>query len=140
MYTPDAWCVRPQAGASALSPVLTACFVVDRWYLVHSSVLLNIWGVIMFLRMGFVVAHAGIFQAVTIIGVSLLLTVLTATSLSAIATNGEVEGGGAYFLISRSLGAEYGGSIGLVFALANAVSVSMCVACCATWEGRMRPV
>lgn len=87
--------------------------------------LLNIWGVIMFLRMGFVVAHAGILQATLVVLVSLLLTVLTAMSLSAIATNGEVEGGGAYFLISRSLGAESGGAIGLVFAMANAVSVSM---------------
>lgn len=87
--------------------------------------LLNIWGVIMFLRMGFVVSHAGIYQAVLVVFVSLALTVLTATSLSAIATNGEVEGGGAYFLISRSLGAESGGAIGLVFAVANAVSVSM---------------
>ena len=87
--------------------------------------LLNIWGVIMFLRMGFVVAHAGILQASLVVIASLLLTVLTATSLSAIATNGEVEGGGAYFLISRSLGAESGGAIGLVFAVANAVSVSM---------------
>ncbi len=87
--------------------------------------LLNIWGVIMFLRMGFVVSHAGIWQAVLVVFASLALTVLTATSLSAIATNGEVEGGGAYFLISRSLGAESGGAIGLIFAVANAVSVSM---------------
>ena len=77
------------------------------------------------LRMGFVVAHAGIWQASLVVLASLALTVLTATSLSAIATNGEVEGGGAYFLISRSLGAESGGAIGLVFAVANAVSVSM---------------
>ena len=87
--------------------------------------LLNIWGVIMFLRMGFVVAHAGILEGSLVVLVSLALTVLTATSLSAIATNGEVEGGGAYFLISRSLGAESGGAIGLVFAVANAISVSM---------------
>lgn len=78
------------------------------------------------MRVGsFVVAHAGIFQGTLVIAASLLLTVLTATSLSAIATNGEVEGGGAYFLISRSLGAELGGAIGLLFALANAISVSM---------------
>ena len=66
----------------------------------------------MFLRMGFVVAHAGILEGSLVVLASLLLTVLTATSLSAIATNGEVEGGGAYFLISRSLGAESGGAIG----------------------------
>mgnify|MGYP006129544333 CR=1 FL=1 len=87
--------------------------------------LLNIWGVIMFLRMGFVVAHAGVFHGTLIIFLSFFLSILTSTSLSAIATNGEVEGGGAYFLISRSLGAAYGGSIGLIFSLANAISISM---------------
>ena len=87
--------------------------------------LLNIWGVIMFLRMGFVAAHAGVLHGTFIIFLSFLLSILSATSLSAIATNGEVEGGGAYFLISRSLGAAYGGSIGLIFSLANAISISM---------------
>ena len=87
--------------------------------------LLNIWGVIMFLRMGFVAAHAGVLHGTLIIFLSFLLSILSATSLSAIATNGEVEGGGAYFLISRSLGAAYGGSIGLIFSLANAISISM---------------
>ena len=95
------------------------------WDGVVARCLLNIWGVIMFLRMGFIVGHAGIFHTSLIIGISLLVTVLSVTSLSAIATNGEVEGGGAYFLISRNLGASFGGSIGLIFSLANAVSMSM---------------
>ena len=76
---------------------------------------LTILGVIMFLRFGYVVGQAGIIYALAIIALAKLITVLTTLSLSAIATNTEVKGGGAYFLISRSLGVEFGGAIGLVF-------------------------
>lgn len=88
---------------------------------------LTILGVIMFLRFGQVVGQAGIFYAVLIVVSSKLITTLTTLSLSAIATNIKVQGGGAYFLISRSLGVEYGGAIGIVFFLAQAISVAMYV-------------
>jgi len=86
---------------------------------------LTILGVIMFLRFGQVVGQAGLLQALVIILMAKVITVLTTFSLSAIATNTRVKGGGAYFLISRSLGVEYGGAIGLVFFLAQAISVAM---------------
>lgn len=88
---------------------------------------LTILGVIMFLRLGHVVGHAGVWQALLIILLAKLITTLTALSLSAIATNTRVQGGGAYFLISRSLGVESGTSIGVVFFLAQAVSVALYV-------------
>ena len=88
---------------------------------------LTILGVIMFLRFGYVVGQAGIIYALIIIAVSKAITFLTTLSLSAIATNTRVEGGGAYYLISRSLGVEFGGAIGLVFFLAQAISVAMYV-------------
>lgn len=88
---------------------------------------LTILGVIMFLRFGYVVGQAGIIFAILIILISKLITLLTTLSLSAIATNTEVKGGGAYFLISRSLGVEFGGAIGFVFFLAQAISVAMYV-------------
>ena len=88
---------------------------------------LTILGVIMFLRFGYVVGQAGIIFAILIILISKLITLLTTLSLSAIATNTEVKGGGAYFLISRSLGVEFGGAIGFIFFLAQAISVAMYV-------------
>ena len=88
---------------------------------------LTILGVIMFLRFGFVVGQAGLWSALAVVACAKVITVLTTLSLSAIATNTEVKGGGAYFLISRSLGVEFGGAIGLVFFLAQAISVAMYV-------------
>jgi len=88
---------------------------------------LTILGVIMFLRLGQVVGHSGVLYSLAIVLTAATITTLTALSLSAIATNTRVKGGGAYFLISRSLGVEFGGTIGIVFFLAMAISVSLYV-------------
>ncbi|XP_027716727.1 solute carrier family 12 member 1 isoform X2 [Vombatus ursinus] len=89
--------------------------------------MLNIWGVMLFIRLSWIVGEAGIGLGVIVIGLSVVVTTLTGISMSAICTNGVVRGGGAYYLISRSLGPEFGGSIGLIFAFANAVAVAMYV-------------
>ena len=94
---------------------------------VFTPCVLTILGVIMFLRFGVVVGQAGLWAALLIVLASKVITLLTALSLSAIATNTKVEGGGAYFLISRSLGPEFGGAIGLLFFAAQALSVAMYV-------------
>ena len=87
--------------------------------------LLNIWGVMLFLRLSWVVAEAGIGQAILIILLASAVTTLTALSMSAISTNGQIKGGGTYYMISRSLGPEFGAAIGIIFALANAIAVSL---------------
>jgi amino acid transporter len=88
---------------------------------------LTILGVIMFLRFGQIVGQAGLTDAIIIVLCAKLITSLTAVSLAGVATNTRVKGGGAYFLISRSLGPEFGGAIGVVFFLAQAISVAMYV-------------
>ncbi|XP_045538736.1 bumetanide-sensitive sodium-(potassium)-chloride cotransporter [Papilio machaon] len=89
--------------------------------------LLNIWGVMLFLRLSWVVGQAGIIQAMLLILTTSVVTTITALSMSAISTNGVIKGGGTYYMISRSLGPEFGGSIGLIFAMANAVACAMYV-------------
>lgn len=87
--------------------------------------ILNIFGVLIFLRLSWIVGQAGIGFTTLAIVIAVTVTFITALSTSAICTNGEVKGGGAYYFISRSLGPEFGGAIGLVFSFANAVGVAM---------------
>nr|CAH0110929.1 unnamed protein product [Daphnia galeata] len=87
--------------------------------------LLNIWGVMLFLRLSWVVGQAGILQAILIVLLATVVTVITTLSMSAISTNGQVKGGGTYYMISRSLGPEFGGAIGIILALANSMGIAL---------------
>uniref|UniRef100_A0A8C7IK39 Solute carrier family 12 member 1 n=1 Tax=Oncorhynchus kisutch TaxID=8019 RepID=A0A8C7IK39_ONCKI len=91
-------------------------------------VCLNILGgVMLFIRLSWVFGQGRRGLGIVVIALSCVVTTVTGLSMSAICTNGVVRGGGAYYLISRSLGPEFGGSIGLIFAFANAVAVAMYV-------------
>ncbi len=85
---------------------------------------LTILGVIMFMRTGWVVGYAGLPAALLILLIAKSITILTSLSLSSVSTNTRVGAGGAYFLISRSLGPEVGGSIGIPLYFAQAISVA----------------
>ena len=87
--------------------------------------LLNIWGVMLFLRLTWVVGQAGLVEGLAIITLSNVVTLITSISMSAVCTNGQIKAGGIYYMISRSLGPEFGGAIGLMFTLANSIAVSM---------------
>ncbi len=91
---------------------------------VFTPSILTILGIILFMRLGFVVGNAGLMKALIIIALANAISVLTTFSLSAIATNMRVKGGGDYYLISRTLGIEFGGAIGIVLFLAQSVSVA----------------
>ncbi len=85
--------------------------------------ILTILGIILFVRLGYVVGSSGLVKALAIILLANVISVLTTFSVSAIATNFKVKGGGVYYLISRTLGLQYGGSIGIVLFLAQSVSI-----------------
>jgi len=81
-------------------------------------------GAIVFLRFGYAVGHAGLLGALLIILLAHMVTVPTALAIAEIATNRKVEGGGEYFIISRSFGATIGGAIGISLFLSQAISVA----------------
>ena len=85
--------------------------------------ILTIFGPIMFLRFGYVIGNVGIWQTLLILILAQVITLSTGFSLAAISTNTPVLEGGAYYLISRSLGAGFGGAIGLTLFLAQSLSV-----------------
>ena len=90
---------------------------------VFTPSILTILGLVLFLRLGYVVGTVGLGEAILIILLASAISVLTSISMAAIATNLEIKGGGVYYIISRTLGLPFGGAIGLVLFVAQAISV-----------------
>jgi len=90
---------------------------------VFTPSILTILGLILFLKLQDVVGSAGLGQALIIILIANLISILTSMSVAAVATNLKVKSGGDYYLISRTLGLQFGGAIGLVLFCAQSVSV-----------------
>lgn len=92
---------------------------------VFTPSILTILGVIMYLRFGWVVGNVGLLGALLIVTLATSITFLTALSIAAIATDQRVRIGGAYYMISRSLGIESGGAIGIPLYLAQGLSIAL---------------
>lgn len=89
---------------------------------------LNVLSILLFLRFGFIIGQMGILGTLGLLILSYTINLLTTMSVSAIATNGKVKGGGAYYMLSRSLGVEFGGGIGVIFYIGQILNSSMNVA------------
>lgn len=89
--------------------------------------ILMVFGVIIFLRLGWIVGHAGMPLAFLIISFASLIAFVTTLSMASISTNIEVGKGGVYYLLSRSLGIEVGSAIGLPLYFKQCLSVAFCV-------------
>ncbi len=92
---------------------------------VFTPTLLTILGVIMYLREGWVVGNAGLLGAWLIIILAFAITAFTGLSMSSVTTNIRIGAGGAFSIISQSLGLEVGGSIGIPLYLSQALAVAM---------------
>ncbi len=91
---------------------------------VYTPSVLTILGLIMYLRFGWVVGNAGLALTVVIVLLASSITVITALSASAVATNMRVGVGGEYYMISHSLGLELGGAIGIPLYLCRTLSIT----------------
>jgi amino acid permease len=91
---------------------------------VFTPTILTILGVIMYLRLGWIVGNAGLIGSILIIIFAHVITICTTLSMSSILTNIKIGAGGAYAIISRSLGLEVGGAIGIPLYLSQAISVA----------------
>jgi amino acid transporter len=94
---------------------------------VFLTALSTILGAILFLRFGWAVGQVGFIGVIGIIILGHVVTIPTAFAVAEIATNQRVQGGGAYFIISRSFGLNIGGAIGIALYLSQAISVAFYV-------------
>lgn len=94
---------------------------------VFMTAISTILGAILYLRFGYAVAHTGFMGAIAIIIIGHLVTIPTAMAVAEIATNRKVQGGGAYYIISRSFGLNIGAAIGIALFLSQAISVAFYV-------------
>lgn len=92
---------------------------------VFTPSILTILGVIMYMRLGWVVGNAGLIGAILLIVVAHVISITTGLSISSIATDKKVGAGGVYYVLSRSLGLPIGGAIGVTLWIATALSIAL---------------
>ncbi len=91
---------------------------------VYFTAISSILGAILFLRMGYATGVLGFWGVISIIILGHMITIPTALAISELATNTRVEGGGEYFIISRSFGLKIGSTIGVTLFLSQTISIA----------------
>ncbi|MCP9261685.1 Solute carrier family 12 member 8 [Dirofilaria immitis] len=107
--------------------LITRPLLFGTWDGVFTTVLVNIFGVIVFLRMGWIVGIGGIVNAVILLIICTTLALISVFSAIGICERCEIQSGGIYFLVSHILGGQIGGAIGLMYAFGQSVAMALVV-------------
>ncbi|VDM23032.1 unnamed protein product [Wuchereria bancrofti] len=107
--------------------LITRPLLFGTWDGVFTTVLVNIFGVIVFLRMGWIVGIAGIVNAVILLIICTSLALISVFSAIGICQRCQIQSGGIYFLVSHILGGQIGGAVGLMYAFGQSVAIALVV-------------
>ncbi|KAK6103935.1 Amino acid permease family protein [Brugia pahangi] len=107
--------------------LITRPLLFGTWDGVFTTVLVNIFGVIVFLRMGWIVGIAGIVNAVILLIICSSLALISVFSAIGICQRCQIQSGGIYFLVSHILGGQIGGAVGLMYAFGQSVAIALVV-------------
>ncbi|HUG40591.1 MAG TPA: hypothetical protein VMM12_08905 [Longimicrobiales bacterium] len=113
------------AANAIFSPVMNAARKFGWFGGVFTPSILTILGVIMYLRLPAIVGQAGLITTLGIIGLAHVISITTGLSVASVATDKKVEGGGTYYMISRSLGLSIGGTLGIALFVGLSFAVSL---------------
>ncbi|KAE9416842.1 hypothetical protein Angca_006562, partial [Angiostrongylus cantonensis] len=105
--------------------LLTKPVLFGTWDGVFTTVMVNIFGIIVFLRMGWIVGTAGVANAILLLGFCTILALITVFSAIGIVERCQIQSGGIYSLVSHVLGGRVGGAVGLIYALGQAVATGL---------------
>ncbi|GMT13843.1 hypothetical protein PFISCL1PPCAC_5140, partial [Pristionchus fissidentatus] len=95
------------------------------WDGVFTTVMVNIFGIIVFLRMGWIVGTAGVANSILLLGICTALALITVFSAIGIVDRCRIQSGGIYFLVSHVLGGQIGGAVGLIYGFGQAVATGL---------------
>ncbi|CAG9533733.1 unnamed protein product [Cercopithifilaria johnstoni] len=107
--------------------LITRPLLFGTWDGVFTTVLVNIFGVIVFLRMGWIVGIAGVVNSVILLIICTTLALISVFSAIGICERCQIQSGGIYFLVSNILGGQIGGAVGLMYAFGQSVATALVV-------------
>ncbi|XP_062862295.1 solute carrier family 12 member 8 [Trichomycterus rosablanca] len=95
------------------------------WDGVFTTCMINIFGVVLFLRTGWLVGNTGVLLGMLLVSLVVLVALVTVMSGIGVCERCTVGSGGVYSMISMVLGGRIGGTVGLLYVFGQCVAGAM---------------